>query len=105
MAEEKQYMIPLWLLLLNQIYCSLLGPAGRRSIQFCLCFTTIGARVWQPPFQGVKFRDHGWHGYEYSLLSTINRKLQGKVLTLCDTLGKSGYIIRNADSFTGYVFG
>ena len=44
-------------------------------------------------------------GVAVSILWLWTRKLQRKVLILCDMLGKLGSIIRNKDSFTGCLNG
>lgn len=52
MAEEKQYLIPLWLLLLNHFYCQLQGLA-RRSAPRCSCFTDWEALTMGSLIQGL----------------------------------------------------
>lgn len=86
-----------------QIYCSLQGPAGRRSIQCCLCFTAPGAMAWQSHARDSSLGI--MDGVVVSILWLWTRKLQRKVLILCDMLGKLGYIIRNTDSFAGCLNG
>lgn len=52
MAKEKQYLIPLWLLLLNQIYCQLQGLSWRSALR-CSGFTDAQALAIGSPIQGI----------------------------------------------------